>query len=275
MNPIEIAIFDSGVGGLSIVQEIEQRLPGLHQHYIMDDAAFPYGTKTDDFLIQRIQQVCLQAVALIQPQLLIIACNTASTLALNILREQLSIPVVGVVPAIKVAAEQESAQQIGLLATPATVNRAYTEQLIHTFAQGKTIKKLGCEQLVHWAEQGLKGLPPHEEEVFSLLNPWLTMPTPLTHVVLGCTHFPLLKPMLSRLWPDIHWIDSGAAIARRVHSLLNLPSSNHQPQASEFSLYWTAEHSQPKGATTFLKQLGSLRKQQKLNSPLGIGQAIQ
>src|SRR5690606_18771890 len=104
--------------------------------------------KTDDFLIPRILRVCTQAINQLHPDLLVVACNTASTLALEQLRQQLPIPVVGVVPAIKVAAAQAEAVHIGLLATPATVRRPYTDQLIQEFGQGKSIQKFGSSALV-------------------------------------------------------------------------------------------------------------------------------
>ena len=143
-----ILIFDSGVGGLSILTEIRQRCAGLNLHYLMDNHAFPYGTKADNYLIRRILDVCQSAVAELQPDILVIACNTASTLALAELRKQLSIPVVGVVPAIKVAAELAPNGHIGLLATPATVHRTYTDQLIQDFAQGCEVQHMGSSALV-------------------------------------------------------------------------------------------------------------------------------
>ncbi|MEN9463852.1 MAG: hypothetical protein RL217_33 [Pseudomonadota bacterium] len=253
-----ILIFDSGVGGLSILTEIRQRCAGLNLHYLMDNHAFPYGTKADNYLIRRILDVCQSAVAELQPDILVIACNTASTLALAELRKQLSIPVVGVVPAIKVAAELAPNGHIGLLATPATVHRTYTDQLIQDFAQGCEVRRMGSSALVQWAEDFIcQATPPQTAELQQHLQAWLSTPPPLSHVVLGCTHFPLLKSFLAQLWPQVHWIDSGEAIARRVETLLGQKACalKNAPPAPLY-LYWTAHFAPPAGVLAYLNQLG-------------------
>lgn len=257
-----LLIFDSGVGGLSIFQEVRAKLPNLSIHYLMDNAAFPYGNKADDFLIERILAVCTQAVAELQPSMLVIACNTASTLALKELRQALDIPVVGVVPAIKTAATLTTTGSIGLLATAATVNRSYTDQLIHDFAHDCTVSKFGSANLVEWAENWLLHKQPVCLEDLQLhLQQWLTQDPNLQYVVLGCTHFPLLRPYLEQLWPQIHWIDSGEAIARRVQQLLG----SYMPSAQCLTnLYWTDEHSCPVGVADYLQQSFTLNQQQAL-----------
>ena len=251
-------IFDSGVGGLSILQEVRQLLPGLTVHYLMDNAAFPYGLKADGVLIQRVQDVCDTAVAELQPDLLVIACNTASTLTLPFLRQRLSIPVVGVVPAIKTAAAQPGCRRVGLLATPATVNRSYTDRLIAEFASHCDVVRFGSSELVRWAEEYLaSGEQP--EALYNHLNPWLSGNNAPDHVVLGCTHFPLLRAELERLWPQISWIDSGSAIARRVASLL--PAAGRQQQPAPIGCYWTDSHlPAPAGALRFLEKLGTVSR---------------
>lgn len=254
-----VLVFDSGVGGLSILKEIRQQLPSLSLYYLMDNAAFPYGTKADDFLIHRILTVIRAAVQTLQPDLLVIACNTASTLALSQLRQTLSIPVVGVVPAIKVAASLPDAHHIGLLATPATVQRAYTDQLIADFGQGKSIQKFGSSLLVEMAEHWInQQQAPDLTALQQHLSVWFNQTPALTHVVLGCTHFPLLQPELSQLWPHIVWVDSSAAIARRVASLLP------QPSDASLGLYWTDPSQPPAGVAKFLHSLGELKHYQAL-----------
>jgi glutamate racemase len=219
MREAPVLVFDSGVGGLSVAAEIRRRLPGLPLQYLMDREGFPYGNKDDTTLIERVVRVCSNVVAAQQPRMLVVACNTASTLTLPALRATLDIPVVGVVPALKVAAAASATGRIGLLATPATVNRSYTDQLIRDFAAGCEVRRLGSGELVQWAEDWVAcGREP--DGLFDHLNDWLSQPEPLSHVVLGCTHFPLLRPMLERLWPGIGWVDSGEAIARRVEQLL-------------------------------------------------------
>ncbi|MDF1628943.1 MAG: glutamate racemase [Alcanivoracaceae bacterium] len=233
-----VLVFDSGVGGLSVAAEIRRRLPGLPLHYLMDSAGFPYGNKDDVTLVERVVKVCAEAVAEQQPRLLVVACNTASTLALPALRGALDIPVVGVVPALKVAAAASTSGQIGLLATPATVNRTYTDNLILDFAGGCDVRRFGSVELVQWAEDWIAfGREP--SGLFEHLDSWLSQPQPLSHVVLGCTHFPLLRPMLERFWPTICWVDSGEAIARRVEQLVGGQEPGLQPGV--VTLSWTGE----------------------------------
>ena len=256
-----VLFFDSGVGGLSVLAEVRQRCPQLNLRYLMDDAEFPYGVKPDDALSQRVLAVCCQAVAEFSPDLLVIACNTASTLALPLLRQQLDIPVVGVVPAIKPAAELAKGGHIGLLATPATVDRLYIEDLIQDFAEHCQVDRFGSRQLVEWAEQYLID-GADIAELKSHLQPWFSDYPQMTHVVLGCTHFPLLKAQLSGLWPNIHWIDSGEAIARRVEFLLS-PTPGDE---GTLSLHWTSVKTTQAGAQRFLQQVGNISEQHSLTT---------
>lgn len=258
-----LLIFDSGVGGLSILQEVRAKLPYLNINYLMDNAAFPYGNKSDEFLIERVLDVCASAVAQIQPSMLVVACNTASTLALKELRQLLKIPVIGVVPAIKTAATLAGGTgTIGLLATAATVNRSYTNQLIQDFAGSTQVTKFGSPKLVEWAENWLHHQqPPNLNDLQQHLDAWLTQNPALKYVVLGCTHFPLLRPYLQQLWPHIHWVDSGEAIARRVQQLLD----DVEPSAAvQTNLYWTDSRHSPDGVASYLQQSFPVDKQQCL-----------
>ena len=265
MNP-SVLVFDSGVGGLSVLQQIRKRSPGLTLNYLMDSAAFPYGIKRDEVLVKRVLDVCQAAVDELSPGVLVIACNTASTLALPALREVLNIPVVGVVPAIKTAASHCSSGHIGLLATPATVNRSYTDDLIRDFAGHCQVSRFGSSELVRWAEEWLLNDEPSAQRQAQLrehLKSWIehnsnTVPT-MSHVVLGCTHFPLLREQLEQLWPHIHWVDSGEAIARRVASLL--PGSEELSSKGALNCYWTDRHQVPQGAINYLSALSDVINQ--------------
>lgn len=215
-----IVIFDSGVGGLSIYQEIKQVLPQVPVVYCSDMAGFPYGPKPEQEVIERTSR-CLNALAeRFDPSLAVIACNTASTISLPRVRGELAFPVVGVVPAIKTASEYSKNRCIGLLATPGTVARCYTNQLIDDFAADCQVIRVGSSELVLMAEQYLRGESLCDDRLRDILSPFLTAEPQPDAVVLGCTHFPLLRGALERIAPDIHWIDSGPAIARRVVSLL-------------------------------------------------------
>ncbi|XGA79028.1 glutamate racemase [Halomonas sp. CH40] len=215
-----ILIFDSGVGGLSVAHALRCAYPEAAFCYACDNAWLPYGVRQDAELTARIVAVCLAAVQACQPSVLVVACNTASTLALEQLRSALSIPVVGTVPAIKPAARLSTSRHIALLATSATVRRPYTQQLIDNFAKDCRITRVAADGLVVEAEGWLSGSPPNQMRLNALLAPlWqATHDTPpMDTVVLGCTHFPLMLPWLEALSPvELNWVDSGAAIARRV-----------------------------------------------------------
>lgn len=215
-----ILIFDSGVGGLSVVTALHEWLPGAPLAYVCDNAALPYGTKPAPWLVTRIVRVCEAAVEASAARVLVVACNTASTLALAALRERLTIPVVGTVPAIKPAAARSRSGTIGLLATSATVSRAYTDKLIADFAVGCTVLRVAADPLVEQAERLLAGAPLDDAAISAALAPLWAVPE-LDTVVLGCTHFPLLRDVLAAAAPrPLQWVDSGSAIARRVAQVM-------------------------------------------------------
>lgn len=219
-----LLIFDSGVGGLSIHAAIAAQLPAVPVVYACDNAAFPYGPKPEPALVERVHAVLAALIERYRPRLVVVACNTASTVALPRLRSQFAVPIVGVVPAIKPAAALTRSGIVGLLATPGTVARPYTDQLIADFAAHCTVVKLGTTELVEWAEAKLQGLPVALPALRELLTPLFAHPAgPADTVVLGCTHFPLLLEELQAAVPQpVLWVDSGDAIARRVASLLDL-----------------------------------------------------
>ena len=230
-----VVIFDSGVGGLSIFQEIQKQLPGLPVVYCSDNAGFPYGSRSEEFVIQRTRYCLEQLVEQYQPQLAVIACNTASTVALPHVRNQLDIPIVGVVPAIKTAAKISKNRHIGLLATPATVEREYTLKLIADFATDCEVISVGSTELVHLAEEHLQGKSVSDQALQKIIKPFTDAFTGESNgpdtIVLGCTHFPLLHDALTSLAPEhINWIDSGNAIARRVASLIPKPAANEKAE---------------------------------------------
>jgi len=219
-----IVIFDSGVGGLSILQAARQQLPHCRFSYLSDNGGFPYGNKPAHQVIERACQV-LEAFAKQVPDvdIYVVACNTASTLALPRLRRHFTRPVVGVVPAIKPGAEVSKNRYIGLLATPGTVKRSYTKRLIQEFAHDCQTVCVGSSALVELAERKLRLLPVDADELLPILKPLLTAsktnPTPdrLDTLVLACTHFPLLATEIQQvLGSHIRLIDSGDAIARRI-----------------------------------------------------------
>ena len=227
----KILVFDSGVGGLSILQALQQALPACEYIYASDNEAFPYGTKSANFLIERVHTVLQALIEKTRPDLIVVACNTASTLVLSRIRQHFTIPIVGVVPAIKPAAMQSKTKVIGLLATPGTVARSYTKELINEFANDCEVVSVGSAKLVTLVEQTLRGAPPPLEKLSSILKP-LFDNKQLDTIVLACTHFPLIKEQLIIASPrPVNWVDSGEAIARRVSSLLATSPSMEKPHS--------------------------------------------
>jgi len=216
-----VLVFDSGVGGLSVYDEIRQLLPDLHYIYAFDNVAFPYGEKSEEFIVERVVEIVTAVTRTYPLALVVIACNSASTVTLPALRERFDFPVVGVVPAIKPAARLTRNGIVGLLATRGTVKRPYTHELVKRFARECKTEMLGSAELVELAEAKLQGKDVPLEEIKRILQPWLRMKEPPDTVVLGCTHFPLLADELQQVLPEgTRLIDSGAAIARRTAWLL-------------------------------------------------------
>lgn len=220
-----ILIFDSGVGGLSIYREVGQLSPDLHYIYAFDNDAFPYGEKSAEFIIEHIIRFIDQIQQKHALAIAIIACNTASTVSLPVLRAHFQFPIIGVVPAIKPATKLTRNGVIGLLATKVTVSGNYTRELINRFAVDCKVKMIASSELVELAEKKLHGQVISKEALVRIVKPWLKMKEPPDTIVLGCTHFPLLSVELKEVLLDgTRLIDSGAAIARRAVWLIN----NHQ-----------------------------------------------
>ncbi|MGF2736336.1 glutamate racemase [Marinobacter sp. DUT-1] len=214
-----ILVFDSGVGGLSVARCIHEALPGAELVYLADNAGFPYGDQPEPVVIERCTTLIRRTLEEIPCDVVVVACNTASTVVLPRLRALIDVPVVGVVPAIKPAAGRSANRRIGVLATPATVRRPYLDRLIDEFAGDCQVVRVGHPALVCWAEQLVRGIPVPEAELGDALAPLKR--SGVDTVVLGCTHYPLLLDALKAVLPDIrHWVDSGDAIARRVQFLL-------------------------------------------------------
>lgn len=224
--PPTVLILDSGVGGLSVYQHIQRLLPDLHYIYTFDNFAFPYGEKSEEFIVARVLKIVTAVHQRHALALAVIACNTASTVSLPTLRTHFSFPIVGVVPAIKPAAWLTRNKVIGLLATRATITCSYTQDLIKRFASGCQIEQLWSSELVKLAEAKLHGTRVSIDMLKEILTPWINMRKPPDTLVLGCTHFPLLIEELTQILPQgTQMVDSGAAIARRT-SLLLSPLSN-------------------------------------------------
>lgn len=216
-------IFDSGVGGLSVSAEIRKALPSLSQLYVADDVFRPYGEKTEAQLRARLPELLRTLEIMSAPDVIVIACNTASTTALKDIRAAVRAPVIGVVPAVKPAAAVTRTGTIAVLGTPGTVKRRYVDGLINRFADGCHVILQGSVNLVDMAEDKLSGRPVDPARIKAELEPLFAgeAGARIDAVVLACTHFPLLLDELkAAVTQTVQWIDSGAAIARRVEAVL-------------------------------------------------------
>ena len=217
-----ILLFDSGVGGLSVLAELRAVLPQAPVIYAADMAGLPYGTKTEAQVAARVAGLLGRMSERYRPRLACIACNTASTIALGMVREVLEIPIVGTVPAIKPAAVVTRTGVIGLLGTEATVRQRYVDELEHAFAADKLLLRHAAPELVMLAEARLRGEPVPAGAVRGALDRLLAHPrsAEIDTLVLACTHFPLLADELREVFgPDVRLVDGAQGIARRIAAL--------------------------------------------------------
>lgn len=214
-----ILFFDSGVGGLSVVAPARALLPHAPFVYAADTGGFPYGTKTEAEIAARVPALLGRLVERYRPRLVVIACNTASTIALPAVRAALDVPVVGTVPAIKPAVALSKTRVIGVLGTDATVRQPYVDRLAAEFGADCTIVRHGSAALVELAEAKLHGRAITIGDVRAAIAPMFTGPdgARIDTVVLACTHFPLLDAELAAAVPHpVNFVDGGPGIARRI-----------------------------------------------------------
>ena len=214
-----ILFFDSGVGGLSVLDETRKQLPQARFIYAADSAGFPYGARQDAEIAARVPALLGRLTERYRPRLIVIACNTASTIALAAVRAALDLPIVGTVPAIKPAAEQSLSRVIGVLGTEATVRQRYVDDLAARYAGDCRVLRHGSATLAGLAEARLRGeaVPPSafHDAVVPLFEQ--SGGDSMDIVVNACTHFPLVTPELMAVIPHrVRFIDGAAGIARRV-----------------------------------------------------------
>lgn len=214
-----ILLFDSGVGGLSVLAEVRKVLPQAPVIYAADNAGLPYGTKTEAQIAARVAGLLGRMTERFHPRLVCIACNTASTIALGMVREVLEVPIVGTVPAIKPAAALTKTGVIGLLGTEATIRQAYVDRLEEEFAQGKRLLRHAAPELVAAAEARLRGEAVDPQVYARAARGLREQPDGdrIDTVVLACTHFPLVARELGKAFgPDVRFVDGAEGIARRI-----------------------------------------------------------
>lgn len=219
-----VLLFDSGIGGLTVLRQARVLAPERQFIYVADDKAFPYGSWQEVELEAHIVSLMGSLIEAYRPELVIIACNTASTLVMPALRAAFpEVKFVGTVPAIKPAAERTSSGLISVLATPGTVKRAYTRDLIQSFAQQCHVRLVGSEDLAGLAEAYMRGDPVDNSQLEPIISECLLEKggKRTDIVVLACTHYPFLVNKFRQIarWP-VDWLDPAEAIARHAISLL-------------------------------------------------------
>ncbi len=218
-----LLFIDSGLGGLTVLRAACAAVPEAHVRFIADDAGFPYGSKSDAELIARLLSLMEPAVREFEPDCIVLACNTASTVALQALRASFPAPIVGTVPAVKPAAALTRSGLVSVLATPATVARVYTRALIERFGAGARFTLAAAPSLAAMAEAHAAGENVGAEAIACEIAPAFVEDggARTDVVVLGCTHYPLLLDKLEELapWPVL-WLDPAPAIARRIANML-------------------------------------------------------
>jgi glutamate racemase len=234
-----IVVFDSGLGGLTVYREVAKARPDARLVYAADDAVFPYGRLGEAELVTRVVSVVERLVLAYDPDLVVVACNTASTIVLPALRARFAVPFVGTVPAIKPACAASVTRLVSVLGTEATVKREYTRALIREFAAGCELTLVGSPRLAALAESHLRGEPVADAQIAAEIAPcFVTNGAGRTDtIVLACTHYPLLLEHLQRLapWPAA-FLDPAPAIARRVVELIG-PVANLQPTVAPRAVF--------------------------------------
>lgn len=234
-----LLLFDSGVGGLSVLDEVRKLLPDAPVIYAADNGGLPYGTKSEAEIAARVAGLLGRMTERFRPRLVCIACNTASTIALGMVRDVLEVPIVGTVPAIKPAAELTRSGTIGLLGTAATIRQGYVDRLEAEFAAGKRLLRAAAPELVDAAEAKLRGEALDPAVFVRAAQSLRRQPggEAIDVVVLACTHFPLLETELSAAFgPGVAFVHGAQGIARRIaHLTRGQPLARSQDDLALFT----------------------------------------
>ena len=251
-----LLIIDSGSGGFTILKAILTKIPDLSYTYSADYAGYPYGNRGAEEIVSRVKRLVSASQNQRDHAMIVVACNTASTFTLPVLRRTYDIPIVGVVPAIKPACERYPRGKILLLATPSTVEGSYIDNLVERYATGVSLHRFGSVDLVRVAEDSL-----HKGEQINLVRLVVGCKAGLRYdaIVLGCTHFPLIATSLREIFNGADLIDSASGIAERVQTL----RGDYLCQSASRRFFATKDSSPP---VAFLRQFG-LSKPQILRMP--------
>jgi glutamate racemase len=269
--PARILVFDSGLGGLTVLTEIARARPEAEIVYAADDAFFPYGALGEAALVDRVGEVVAMLIARFAPDIVVIACSTASTLVLAPLRAaHPAVAFVGTVPAIKPAASASRSGLVSVLATPGTVARDYTRALGRDFAGECKVTLVGSARLAEVAERRLRGEAIDADEIAREIAPcFVSLGDRRTdQIVLACTHFPLLTDLFdaSAPWP-VAFVNPAPAIARRVDALLAPPREGGGRQ-QPFPILFTSGRAPTPALRKVLRDRGLEASLETCSSPL-------
>lgn len=236
-----VLVFDSGIGGLTVLREARVLMPERGFIYVADDAGFPYGDWEEEPLKARIVGLFRDLIDKHDPEAVIVACNTAFTLAGADLRAAFpGMQFIGTVPAIKPAAERTRSGLVSVLATPGTVKRAYTRDLIQSFATRCHVRLVGSQNLARMAEAYIRGDAISDEDVLAEIQPCFVESDGRRTdiVVLACTHYPFMANVFRRLapWP-VDWLDPAEAIARQARRLVPMVEGAEHPDGYDFAVF--------------------------------------
>ena len=267
-----VGMFDSGVGGLSVLRALRQELPYENVIYLADQAHIPYGPKSKE----KIRGFAFEITRFLLDQdskLIVVACNTASAAALHALREEFpSIAFVGMEPAVKPAAESTRTGKVGVLATPTTFSGDLYASVVERFAQHVTIYKSTCPGLVEEIESGNLETPKTRRILEEALAPMLA--EGIDTVVMGCTHYPFVIPLIEEITgPGVRTIDPAPAIARQAHRLLEAQGLlNPGESAGEITFFTSGDPEKFAGLIPkFMGKIGNVQ-QVKWNKSLHLNE---
>jgi len=253
-----ILVFDSGLGGLTVFREVVKARRDASFVYAADDAFFPYGRQDEPALVARVLEVMDRLIAAHRPDLVVVACNTASTIVLPHLRARFKVPFVGTVPAIKPACLTTKSMLVTVLGTEATVRREYTHALVREHGNNCAVTLVGSPRLAEFAEAELKGEAVPDRELAAEIAPCFVEAggRRTDTVVLACTHYPLLLQRFEQLapWP-VTFVDPAPAIARRVVDLLGAAGAGAAAEAPARAVF-TSARPQPPALTAALARFG-------------------
>jgi glutamate racemase len=213
-----VLIIDSGIGGLSILNDIKKNFPNIHYIYMLDNEAFPYGKKNERFLIERSISIIYKVQKLYPINIVIIACNTISTVSLPILKKIFNIPIIGTLPMLKPAIEKTKNKIIGLIGTNVTINSLYIKKIIHQYSLKSSIKIIATNKLAEIAEKKIRNLPISNIALEKIFKSWIILPLKPDTIILGCTHFSFLKKEIQKIFykKHIYFITSEETIINKI-----------------------------------------------------------